>query len=290
MPSPLPLPPNPGTGDASNAPAVNGGAILSTSQAAAVATGLALQSQQIAAASQNEVLHPRTIVVPARRRRPRVVSARRIVATDDGAGPHDRNSPGAETSTNVQVETQVNTTSELRDWIKDNATLLSNASLLISISALALNLLPSAGFLNPYIQALIFGAAFLLLIELHHQWPADLQIHVFGRSGVPRQHSWRMTAFALLFQIATVLFAVWATLSSPFILFPLAAFAVIIAFRTWYFRYHQGTLARIAGLVFLFLVLIVTELIMAVVWAAVADYHINISLFEDGLINIYYSK
>jgi len=283
-----PLSPNPGAGNASNSPVANNTPSLSTSQAAIVATGMALQSQQIAAA-QSERSIPATAVLPARRRRPQVVRARRIVTTDSAdpaalelaaSGSHVAGAPAL----------KVDTTSELRDWIKDNATLLSNASLLISISALALNLLPSAGFLNPYIQALIFGAAFLLLIELHHQWPADLQIHVFGRSGVPRHHSWRMTAFALLFQIATVLFAVWATLSSPFILFPLAAFAVIIAFRTWYFRYHQGTLARIAGLIFLFLVLIVTELIMAVVWAAVADYHINISLFEDGLINIYYSK
>jgi hypothetical protein len=40
------------------------------------------------------------------------------------------------------------TQSEPRDWIKDNATLLSNASLLISLAAVALGLLPSAGFLD----------------------------------------------------------------------------------------------------------------------------------------------
>jgi hypothetical protein len=275
---------------ASSGPVLNGSPVLNSNQAAAIAAGMALQAQQVAATDAQLGRGPaKTIVLPDRRHRPQVVRARRIVTTDDGTAPVDLVPPGAEPGTIAQ-ETRVNTTSELRDWIKDNATLLSNASLLISISALALNLLPSAGFLNPYIQAMIFGAAFLLLIELHHQWPADLQIHVFGRSGVPRHHSWRMTAFALLFQIATVLFAIWATLSSPFILFPLAAFAVIIAFRTWYFRYHQGPVARIAGLIFLVLVLIVTELFMAVVWAVVADYHINISLFEDGLINIYYSE
>ncbi len=261
-------------------------------QAAVIATGIALQAQQVAAAeTHQERESAATIVVPARRRRPRVVRARRIISTDEGPDTgrtHPNQGDAAPAA--VAAETKHDTTSELRDWIKDNATLLSNASLLISISALALNLLPSAGFLNPYIQALIFGAAFLLLVELHHQWPDDLQLHVFGRSGVPRQHSWRMTAFALLFQIATVLFAVWATLSSPFILFPLAAFAVIIAFRTWYFRYHQSTVARIAGVLFLIVVLILTELLMAVVWAVVADYHINITLLEDGLINIYYSK
>lgn len=260
---------------------------MTSTQAAAVATGLALQAQQVAAeetpAGRGATT---TIVLPARRHRPQVVRARRIVAVDnESAPPAHATSPTATTPGE-----NADTTSELRDWIKDNATLLSNASLLISISALALNLLPSAGFLNPYIQALIFGAAFLLLIELHHQWPDDLQLHVFGRSGAPRQHSWRMTAFALLFQIATVLFAVWATLSSPFILFPLAAFGVIIAFRTWYFRYHQGTVARVAGLLFLIVVLILTELLMAVVWAVVADYHINISVLEDGLINIHYSQ
>jgi hypothetical protein len=45
------------------------------------------------------------------------------------------------------------TKSELRDWIKENAALLSNASLLISL-AIALNLLPNAGFLDPYIKGL----------------------------------------------------------------------------------------------------------------------------------------
>src|SRR3954471_20742382 len=37
---------------------------------------------------------------------------------------------------------QPDTRAELRDWIKDNATLLSNASLLISLAAVALSLLP----------------------------------------------------------------------------------------------------------------------------------------------------
>jgi hypothetical protein len=42
------------------------------------------------------------------------------------------------------------TRSELRDWIKDNATLLSNASLLISLAAVALSLLPDVGIFSPY--------------------------------------------------------------------------------------------------------------------------------------------
>src|SRR5215217_8131185 len=54
------------------------------------------------------------------------------------------------------------TRSELRDWIKDNATLLSNASLLISLAAVALSLLPDVGVFSPYLKALIFAAALLL--------------------------------------------------------------------------------------------------------------------------------
>lgn len=187
--------------------------------------------------------------------------------------------PGGQTNAAGEPSSQ----SELRDWIKENATLLSNASLLISIAALAINFLPQAGLLNPYIQALIFGAAFLLLIELHHQWPDDLQIHVFGRQGSTRHHSWRMTAFALLFQIATVLFAVWATLTNPLILLPLTAFAVIIAFRTWYFRHHQGLLARIVGIVALVVVLLISELLMGIVWSLATNQPITIEIWTDEL-------
>ena len=78
------------------------------------------------------------------------------------------------------------TRSELRDWIKDNATLLSNASLLISLAAVALSLLPDVGFFSPYIKALIFAAAFLLLTELHHQWPEICNFTCCGRTRDPK--------------------------------------------------------------------------------------------------------
>ena len=132
------------------------------------------------------------------------------------------------------------TRSELRDWIKDNATLLSNASLLISLAAVALSLLPDVGIFSPYIKALIFAAALLLLTELHHQWPEDLQLHMLRKNARPENHSWRMTSFALVMQVATLLFAAWAILTTPIILLPLTALAVVVAFYRWYFRRHSG--------------------------------------------------
>ena len=171
---------------------------------------------------------------------------------------------------------QRNTNSELRDWLKENASLLSNASLLISISAIALKALPAEGVLNPYIQALIFAASLTLLVEMHHQWPEDLQLHMFRRASFPRNHSRRMTAFAVLMQLATVLFAAWATLTNPLILFPLAAFAIFLAFRQWYFQRFPGWPARVLGIVLLIVVLLFTELLMAIVWSAFMGGHITI--------------
>ncbi|MEZ4562687.1 MAG: hypothetical protein R2853_08115 [Thermomicrobiales bacterium] len=170
------------------------------------------------------------------------------------------------------------TNSELRDWLKENASLLSNASLLISISAIALKALPAEGVLNPYIQALIFAAALTLLVEMHHQWPDDLQLHMFRRAAFPRNHSRRMTAFAVLMQLATFLFAAWATLTNPLILFPLAAFAIFVAFRQWYFLRFPGWPARIVGILIMVLVLLVSELLMAIMWASFTGGHITIVL------------
>ena len=180
-----------------------------------------------------------------------------------------------------EQEVPRNTNSELRDWIKDNATLLSNASLLISIAALALGLLPETGVLDPYIKALIFGAALLLLIELHHQWPEDLQLHMLRKNALSQNHSWRMTAFAFLMQVATLIFAVWATLTSPLILIPLTALAVVLAFRQWYFRRHKGFVARSFGILALVAVLLLSELLMIVVWAVVTDEEITIELWTE---------
>ena len=170
------------------------------------------------------------------------------------------------------------TRSELRDWIKDNATLLSNASLLISLAAVALSLLPDVGIFSPYIKALIFAAALLLLTELHHQWPEDLQLHMLRKNARPENHSWRMTAFALVMQVATLLFAAWAILTNPIILLPLTALAVFFAFYRWYFRRYGGLLARIFGIIALVAVLLLSELLMVVVWAAVTGEQVTLSL------------
>jgi hypothetical protein len=173
------------------------------------------------------------------------------------------------------------TTSELRDWIKDNATLLSNASLLISLATIALSLLPDVGFFSPYIKALLFAAALLLLTELHHQWPEDLQLHMLRKNARPENHSWRMIGFALVMQIATIVFAVWATVTNPIILLPLTALAVFFAFYRWYFRRHDGLLARIVGIIALVAVLLISELLMVVVWAAVNGEEVTIELWTE---------
>lgn len=173
------------------------------------------------------------------------------------------------------------TTSELRNWIKDNATLLSNASLLISVAALALNLLPDTGLLDPYIKALIFGAALLLLIEMHYQWPDDLQLHAFRSMSLPQNHSWRMVAFALIMQVATVAFAVWAILNTPLILAPLTALGVIVAFRQWYFRRFRGIAARGVGILVLVATLLLSELLIVIVWAVISRQSITVELWTE---------
>lgn len=215
--------------------------------------------------------HPRRVVHVSRsmrRRRPA-----RLVR---GALP--RKAVADTTVAALPAEPPATTDAELRDWIKENATLLSNASLLISISALALNVLPTSGFLNPYIKALIFGAALLLLLELHHQWPDELQLLQMRSVTLPRQHSWRMSAFAMLLQIATAMFVLWVALNNPIILLPLTAIAIVVAFRTWYFRRFRGTLARIAGILALVVVLVLGELVMLAVWARIANEKITIEI------------
>src|SRR5262249_28306830 len=177
--------------------------------------------------------HPRArrAVVPRRRhpaRRPRSVPGEAPASAP--ADPTSLVAASAAAGDGSRPETR----SELRDWIKDNATLLSNASLLISLAAVALSLLPDVGIFSPYIKALLFAAALLLLTELHHQWPEDLQLHRLRKNVRPENHSWRMTAFALVMQIATIIFAAWATLTNPIILLPLTALAIIVAFHRWY--------------------------------------------------------
>jgi hypothetical protein len=173
------------------------------------------------------------------------------------------------------------TRSELRDWIKDNATLLSNASLLISLAAVALSLLPDVGIFAPYIKALIFAAAFLLLTELHHQWPEDLQLHMLRKNARPENHSWRMTAFAFVMQVATILFAVWAIVTNSIILLPLTALTVVLAFRQWYFRRYSGLLARSFGIIALIAVLLLSEVLMVIVWAAVTGDQVTLEFWTE---------
>ncbi len=213
-------------------------------------------------------------------RRDSALESRVNGARSDAAPPpatQNLATPGATPPEQPPIDTQ----SELRNWIKDNATLLSNASLLISISALALNLLPETGFLDPYIKALIFGAALLLLIEMHHQWPDDLQLHMFRPMSLPENHSWRMVAFAFIMQVATLVFAVWATLTTPLILVPLTALAVVVGFRQWYFRRFRGVFARGFGIIALIAVLLLSELMMVIVWAAITGEQITIQLWAD---------
>ncbi len=255
-------------------PSPNAGADLT---AGVVAAGLALQANLQAGQADsegpnadglprlNERTSPRAVTRSRIKRRPARIERRRAAAMQ---APNTLPVP----------EEKRNTNSELRDWLKENASLLSNASLLISISAIALKALPAEGILNPYIQALIFAAALTLLVEMHHQWPEDLQLHMFRRAAFPRNHSRRMTAFAVLMQLATVLFAAWATLTNPLILFPLAAFAIFVAFRQWYFLRFPGWPARIVGILIMVLVLLVTELLMAIVWASFTGGHITIVL------------
>ena len=81
---------------ASSGPVLNGSPVLNSNQAAAVAAGMALQAQQVAATDAQLGRGPaKTIVLPARRHRPQVVRARRIVTTDDGTAPVDLVPPGA---------------------------------------------------------------------------------------------------------------------------------------------------------------------------------------------------
>src|SRR5215212_122071 len=186
-------------------------------------------------------------------------------------------------SDEVEDVSRSDTRAELRDWIKDNATLLSNASLLISLAAVALSLLPDVGIFSPYLKALIFAAALLLLTELHHQWPEDLQLHMLRTNARPQHHSWRMTSFALVMQVATLLFAAWALLTTPIILLPLTALAVGVAFYRWYFRRYGSLLARIFGIIALVAVLLLSELLMVLVWAGVTGEQVTLQLWAEDV-------
>ena len=265
--------------------APSGGTISST--ALVLSAGLAEMSAEVedrdpspSVPTQNLAVsgeQPRARAAVARRRRKTVrhthplaqpeplslpASLTEPVAASDDAGPPD-------------------TRSELRDWIKDNATLLSNASLLISLAAVALSLLPDVGFFAPYIKALIFAGALLLLVELHHQWPEDLQLHMLRTNVGLEKHSWRMTGFAFVMQVATLIFAAWATLTNPIILLPLTALAVVLAFRQWFFRRYEGLVSRSFGIIALVAALLLTEVLMVIVWAAVTGEQVTLELWTE---------
>jgi hypothetical protein len=242
-----------------------------------LAAGLALHANLQAGESDSEGPNSGETNDQGARKSPRSVARSRIKRRPARIQRRPR-AEVMQTATAQAADDKRNTNSELRDWLKENASLLSNASLLISISAIALKALPAEGVLNPYIQALIFAAALTLLVEMHHQWPDDLQLHMFRRPSFPRNHSRRMTAFAVLMQLATVLFAAWAALTNPLILFPLAALAIFIAFRQWYFLRYTGWPARIVGILIMVLVLLISELLMAIVWASFTGGNITIVL------------
>lgn len=244
--------------------------------AGVMAAGLALQANMQAAQSDSDAAGGDTPSMPTGQHSPRAISRSRIKRRPARITRHPRLVSAGAAATAEAAADERNLNSELRDWLKENASLLSNASLLISISAIALKALPADGVLNPYIQALIVAAALTLLVEMHHQWPDDLQLHMFRRPAFPQNHSRRMTLFAVLMQLATVVFAAWATLTNPLILFPLAALAIFVAFRQWYFRRFTGWPARILGILVLVLVLLFAELLMAIAYTAFTGGHIEI--------------
>lgn len=244
--------------------------------AGAMAAGLALQANMQAAQSDSDALTVETPSMQTGQHSSRAVFRSRIKRRPARIARRPRTASARAVATAEAAAEERNLNSELRDWLKENASLLSNASLLISISAIALKALPADGVLNPYIQALIVAAALTLLVEMHHQWPDDLQLHMFRRPAFPQNHSRRMTLFAVLMQLATVVFAAWATLTNPLILFPLAALAIFVAFRQWYFRRFTGWPARILGILVLVLVLLFAELLMAIAYTAFTGGHIEI--------------
>jgi hypothetical protein len=246
-------------------------AILSIADEATETGGPAADAHRLEPTPSRMTRTHRRVVRSPRRRRPARVA-------------HGVVKPPAAQPTPEPVATQpepVDTQSELRNWIKDNATLMSNASLLISLAAVALGFLPQVGVIDPYVKALIFGAAIILLIELHHQWPESLRLHTLRSLDLPDEHSWRMAAFAYLMQAATVLFAIWAALTNPLIFGPLTAFAVVFLFRRLYFRKTRGWPAKVAGIVAVVVALLLSELLILLIWAGLTGKTVTLQIWEE---------
>jgi hypothetical protein len=268
---------------ASQAAVVTAATVVMNAQAAEIAAEAEERDRSRPDSSPDPAVsgaRPDARMVVVRRRRAPIRRPRTVTQTQQASAPVNPTALDTARDT-AEDRSPTDTRSELRDWIKDNATLLSNASLLISLAAVALSLLPDVGIFSPYIKALIFAAAFLLLTELHHQWPEDLQLHMLRKNARPENHSWRMTAFAFVMQVATILFAAWAILTNPIILLPLTALAVVLAFRQWYFRRYGGLLARSFGIIALIVVLLLSEVLMVIVWAAVTGEEVTIELWAE---------
>lgn len=239
------------------------------------AANIAAASQEPASAATPASVAPRVVFVRAPNRNRDLSRRVRVQSVE----PLPDAAPAKGTSSaNAEPDLQ----NELRGWIKDNASLLSNVSLLVSIAALALGLLPGEGWIEPYVQALILAAALVLLLELHQQWPVDLQLHRLRSASMPANHSWRMSAFSFLMQLATILFVIWAVLTTPQVLFPLTAIAIVFLFRKFYFRRFSGRFAGIIGIVSIIVVLLISEVLALIVWAALTDQTVTIELLQEG--------
>ena len=90
-----------------------------------------------------------------------------------------------------------------------------------------------------------------------------------------------MIAFAFVMQVATLLFAVWAIVTNPIILLPLTALAVILAFRQWYFRRYGGLVAKSFGIIALVAALLLSEVLMVIVSAAVTGEQVTLELWTE---------
>jgi uncharacterized membrane protein len=82
-------------------------------------------------------------------------------------------------------------------------------------------------------------------------------------------------------QVATLIFAAWATLTNPIILLPLTALAVVLAFRQWFFRRYEGFVSRSFGIIALVAALLLTEVLMVIVWAAVTGEQVTLELWAE---------
>jgi hypothetical protein len=141
----------------------------------------------------------------------------------------------------------------LKDFLKENATLIFLIGSMTSLSSFVVNL--PLGWLDSYLKAVLLAAALLLWMELHAQWPHDVRFPervVHPRIGTRRP--WRLALFALLMQATVVLFAVWSVVTAPEVIVPLlAAAGGWLAARRLIPRGRAGAVAAAAVMVVAFL-------------------------------------